>query len=88
MNTVVQMPSQPKPKVPSYGKNLRSAEEAMQVLRMEIYKWDHKKLAEAVGVSSSCIMAIRSGRTQWPRPKTFFGLLEALDLDMLLVKRS
>jgi predicted transcriptional regulator len=85
MNNIVKLA--PNTEKPNYTKRLRNADDAMQTLRMEIYAWDHKELAKAIGVSPSCIMAIRSGRTKWPRPKTFFGLLDALELDMLLVKR-
>lgn len=62
------------------------AQEAMSVLRLEMYNWHHEYLAEQVGVSVSCIMAIRSGRTKWPRPHTFFGLLRVLGLAMYLKK--
>lgn len=56
----------------------------MNVLRMKMHEWHHEELSKRVGVSVSCIMAIRSGRTKWPRPATFFGLLDALDLEMVL----
>lgn len=78
----------PKPRKPVYTHRLKNVEKAMNVLRYEMYEWHAQDLADAVGVSRSCIEAIRSGRTTWPRHKTFFGLLEALDLDMYLVKRE
>lgn len=73
---------------PSYFKKLTNADAAMNVLRLEMYKHDYKALAEKVGVSKGCIMAIRSGRTKWPRPNTFFGLLRELDLEMYLVPKG
>lgn len=85
MSNVVPMPKADKPK---WTERYRNAEKAMSFLRQEMYKYDYKELAKEVGVSTSCIMAIRSGRTKWPRHTTFFGLLTALDLDMLLVRRS
>lgn len=74
---------------PKYARRfgLRDADAVMNVLRREMYEWGYKELAKEVGVSPACIMAIRSGRTKWPRPKTFFGLLEALDLELLVKKR-
>ena len=71
----------------SYAYKLRNADEAMNVLRVAMHTWDYKDLAKHVGVSNSCIMSVRSGRTKWPRPHTFFGLLEALELEMHLVQR-
>lgn len=74
--------------VPRYADRLPNAEAAMNVLRREMYAWDYKELAAQVGVSYSCIMAIRSGRTAWPRPKTFFNLLDVLQLDLYIIPRG
>lgn len=68
----------------SYATKLRDAEAVMDRLRIEMHEYDVDVLANMVGVSKSCIMAIRSGRTKWPRPKTFFGILDALNMHMTL----
>jgi ribosome-binding protein aMBF1 (putative translation factor) len=71
----------------SYTAKLTNAEDAMTVLRNEMHGWHYKDLAKQVGVSDSCIMSIRSGRTKWPRPATFFALLDALEITMHLVTK-
>jgi hypothetical protein len=71
-------------KLKAAQRKIAVADDAMQMLRMAMYEWDATALAHQVGVSKSCIMAIRSGRTKWPRPATFFGLLDALDMEMVL----
>lgn len=73
---------------PKYAKKLNNEDEALMVLRHAMYATDTETLAKKVGVSQSCIYAIQSGRTKWPRPKTFFGLLRTLDLEMHLVPRG
>lgn len=70
-------------------KGVNNAEDAMTVIRNAIYEHgDPELLANRVGVSASCIFAIRAGRTKWPRPHTFFGLLSALDLEMIIRRRE
>lgn len=77
------------PHKPSRSYGVRDAEEAMIVVRNAIYEHgDPELLANRIGVSVSCIFAIRSGRTKWPRSHTFFGLLSALDLEMSLRQRT
>lgn len=61
------------------------AADAMNIMRLKMYNWHPKDLADECDVSVSCIYAIRNGKTKWPRPHTFFALLEALDLHMLIV---
>lgn len=77
--------AQPRPR---YAGKVRNADQAMNKLRMKMYNHHYAALAERVGVSPSCILAIRSGRTTWPRPQTFFGLLRELELEMLLVDKG
>lgn len=78
---VVQMP-------PRY-RGIKNAEDAMTVIRNAIYDHgDPELLANRIGVSVSCIFAIRSGRTKWPRAHTFFGLLSVLELEMVIKRRS
>ena len=73
---------------PSY-KGIKNAEDAMTVIRTAIYNHgDPEQLANYIGVSKSCIFAIRAGRTKWPRQTTFFALLNALDLEMVLRPRQ
>lgn len=61
------------------------AEDVMNAIRVRMYAYETEWLADEVGVSKGCIMAIRSGRTLWPRPKTFFGLLRVLDLKVAII---
>lgn len=39
---------------------------------------DPALLAIRVGVSTSCIYAIRSGKTKWPRKETLFSICRVL----------
>lgn len=73
---------------PVYGRSLTNADEVMQIIRDELHEHDLHTLAEKMDVSYGCLVAIRSGRTKWPRPKTFFGLVEQLDLRLMLVKNN
>lgn len=73
---------------PKYAKRLDNEDAAMNVLRLAMYAYDTSDLSKKVGVSQSCIYAIQSGRTKWPRPNTFFGLLRTLDLEMHLIPRG
>lgn len=59
-------------------------DEVMFDIRMRLHDWDAKDAAEEMDVSVACVYGIRNGRTKWPRPKTFFALLELLDLQLRL----
>lgn len=72
----------------SYSAKIANADQAMNKLRIEMYHYDIEKMAEHIGVSTACLYAVRGGRTKWPRPKTFFGLVEYLEFDMHLIKRT
>jgi len=48
----------------------------------------YKKLAEKVGVSPSTIGSLANGKTRWPRPTTLFPLLNALDMELRLVRKG
>jgi len=72
---------------PSYANKCANADDAMSVIRTEMYAWEIETMAEDVGVSQACLYAIRRGATKWPRQKTFFSLINYLDLTMMLVKR-
>jgi hypothetical protein len=70
------------------GQRMLKAEDAMNFVRDRIYLWDIKALASECGVTTSCLYSIRAGRTEWPRGKTLFRLLEALDLELWLKVKS
>ena len=74
---VVQI-TRPKGKATSY----RLSSTLMNRIRLRMHWYDSAELAESVGVSKSCIYAIKSGRTKWPRGTTFFELCRALDLEV------
>lgn len=67
---------------------IANAETAMNVIRLAMYPYDAHTMARRCDVSVSCIYAIRSGRTKWPRHATFFMLLHVLDLEMLIVHKG
>lgn len=60
----------------------------LQDVRLELYKHDASWIAHKVGVSTSTIMAFRSGRTVWPRPSTLFGILEAMGYRLTMSKAA
>jgi hypothetical protein len=74
--------------VPRSYAGIKDAEAAMTVIRNAMYGHDVQMMAIRCGVSASCIFAIRSGRTKWPRSTTFFSLLYYLDLEMIIQPRS
>lgn len=78
MSNVVKLEDQRKP---SYTR-IKNGEAAMTELRKRMYGEDLHTMANYVGVSVSCLYAIRAGRTKWPRETTIFCLMEALDLEM------
>ena len=64
-----------------------SREALMDVIRHELHDFDSKELkivASQSDVTVSTLYAIRSGRTMWPRHKTFFNLINALGLQVEL----
>jgi hypothetical protein len=73
----------------SYAQHgIKCSEDAMIVLREHMKHEETRVLARRVGVSISCLRAIMNGKTQWPRPRTFFGLIDVLDLEMILRPRK
>lgn len=76
MSKVIRLPN----KVTPY----RIDEDMMNDLRMRMHVYEPKELAEMMGVSVGCVYALRSGRTKWPRGRTLFALLAALDIDLRL----
>lgn len=59
----------------------------MDVVRTALYDHgDMGLLAVRVGRSVSCLNAIRSGRTRWPRWDTLFTLLTPLKLELTIRK--
>jgi len=71
---------------PSYTRRFKSADAVMSTVRWEMYAYDIKAMSEDIGVTASCLYAIRRGSTAWPRPKAFFGLIECLGLELTLRK--
>lgn len=71
-----------------YAARFTNAEEVMVVLRDQLYSYDLKLLAVRVGVSVRCLQAIRSGRTRWPRPTTFFSLIDVLGFELILRRKQ
>lgn len=66
------------------------SEQVMDMLRGKIYasEHDYRVIARRCGVSESTIYAIRRGATRWPRPATFFALIEFFDLQLVLAERE
>ena len=71
---------------PRYMRKLEGAGDAMQKLRYAMHGIPPRQIAEDIGVSVSTIYAVKSGRTKWPRPATFFGLVEYFGFELVLVK--
>jgi hypothetical protein len=71
-----------------YTSRIKSAEDTMNKLRIEMYGCDMHHMAQSIDVSYSCLMSIRSGRTIWPRPKTFWGIIDYLGLEVHLVRTT
>ena len=69
---------------PVYSKRLQNADSCMSVIRMKMYQYDIDELADDIGVTTSCLYAVRRGSTIWPRPKTFFGPINAMDMKLLI----
>jgi hypothetical protein len=63
---------------------ITNAEDAMTLIRDRLYGQDLELLSVRVGVSVSCLYAIRGGRTKWPRHATFFSLIDVLGLELIL----
>jgi hypothetical protein len=63
------------------------APEAMNLLRTRLYEHHPSDVAEDTGLCMGTIYAIRSGRTIWPRPGTFFALLEYLGLELWITDK-
>lgn len=67
-----------------------SREAVMDLIRAELYAYpmDYASLAREIGIREGTLYAVRSGRTKWPQPHTFFGLVKALGLEVQLRKRE
>ena len=59
-------------------------EQVMNELRLRMYQHEAKDLAALMRVTPSCIYSIKSGRTKWPRGRTLFALLTALEIEFRL----
>ena len=72
--------------IPLKGGRMDRPAEVMNLIRMEIYSVHTKTFAEACGVSTGCIYAIRRGKTKWPRGMTLFSILTELGYEIRVVK--
>lgn len=63
-----------------------SRERLIEALVDEIYSSGKtfKQLADEGDLSAGTVQRLASGHTQWPRPKTLFGLIEVLRLEISL----
>jgi len=70
-------------------KTYTTSERLIERLREEIFRdgRSYRIIADKVGVSGSTVGNLASGKTRWPRPTTLFPLLEALRLEMQLVRK-
>jgi transcriptional regulator with XRE-family HTH domain len=83
LSNIVRMPSH-------RPRSFTSAERMIEEVRKDIFASGekYKNLAEKVGVSASTINNLASGKTRWPRPTTLFPLLNALGLELKMVKKG
>jgi len=63
-------------------------EQTLKQIRAEAQNYNVKELSEATGLPRSTLFAFLSGRTEWPRPKTLFTLLEFFGYDLKIVRRN
>ena len=66
--------------------NIKDRAALMDVLRRDLYNQDLVTLSIRIGVSASCLYAIRSGRTKWPRHTTLLTLIHVLGYELWLVR--
>lgn len=66
--------------------NIKDRAALMDVLRRDLYNQDLEMLSVRIGVSVSCLYAIRSGRTKWPRHTTLLTLIHVLGYELWLVR--
>lgn len=66
--------------------NIKDRAALMDVLRRDLYNQDLETLSIRIGVSTSCLYAIRSGRTKWPRHTTLLTLIHVLGYELWLVR--
>lgn len=66
--------------------NIKDRAALMDVLRRDLYNQDLETLSIRIGVSISCLYAIRSGRTKWPRHTTLLTLIHVLGYELWLVR--
>lgn len=87
-NTVVQLNSKTKQRYSSKARKYSISDDVMNTLRLKMYDYDIKDIAEEIEVTIQCAYNVRNGKTKWPRPKTFFALLEFLGVEMHLYEVS
>ena len=67
-----------------------TAEKLIEEVRAQIFRdgRNYKEIAAKVGVSRSTIGNLASGKTKWPRATTLFPTLDALDLELRMVRKG
>ncbi len=67
-----------------------TAEAVIEDVRKEIFDDGdpYRKIAARCNVSATTIGNLASGKTRWPRPTTLFPLLNALGLEMRIVRKA
>jgi transcriptional regulator with XRE-family HTH domain len=61
-----------------------ASEQVMDDIRMRLYQYDKREVADACQLSIGTIYSIQSGRTKWPRPNTLFAILRFLQIEFRL----
>ena len=81
---IVSLPTRPRPKT------FTTAEALIEEVRVQIFQDGHpyKQVALGTGVSQGTISRLANGHTKWPRPTTLFPLMNALGVELQIVKRK
>jgi len=75
---------------PPRKRSFTSAEAMIEEVRNEIFRdgETRKAIALRTGVATSTINNIATGKTRWPRHTTLFPLLNALNMELRMVKKG
>lgn len=82
-SNVVRLPAVPR------KRSYTTAEALIEEVRNNIFRdgRSYKEIAAETGVAQSTINNLATGKTRWPRPTTLFPALDALGLEMQMVKK-
>ena len=71
-------------------RSLTTADRLIEEVRQQIFRdgRSYKAVAADVGVSATTIANLARGKTIWPRPTTLFPTLDAVGLEMRIVKKG